>query len=405
MSEFGAWKKQLSECKLSLINRSFHDEALFIKLKEQFIGNYGNNDNMMHEDLSLLCQKHTFLMESVIEIHKNEVSDKTSMLVNSSRNLSKIAEQGEHGTQGERIYTLNDKNCEYVFIGDLHSDSTSLIKLLDSLEFVQRYNKAKDIHLVFTGDYVDRGKKHLELMSCIFLLKYLFADRVSLLRGNHDGGIRLEDQSIELPYRIPDEDDPLWYFPRYTEELAVRNPSFHHSMTDKYLMFFDSLPLIALIISEKHCILAVHGGLPRPTLGYGENDASLRDYDHYAYVTTASDLTSDSIKDYLDRSVVQNIMWSDPERSDGELYLEKKRYRYSRAHFAKFQELFKIDIVIRGHEAHDEGIVSYFDDQLYTNFASGMFRDGSENADTAYDHVMSHVLKYTKEFEFERVSI
>ncbi len=376
----------------------------FKNIVRDVIGFYGNNQSAWTLDLSLLCEKHTNLIDEVVDILEHEQRIILDAKMNRSRDLKQIGFESEHGTQANKICVLNDPKKEYIFLGDIHSDPTCIYRILDKINFISRYTRKKDIHLIFTGDYVDRGKNHLETLSCILLLKRMFPDAVTLLRGNHDGGIRVNGW-IKLPYRIPDEDDPLKYFPTYTEALAQKNKTFSKKMTDYYLHFFDHLPLIALVNTNNKCVMALHGGLPRPAPHYGQGEVNQDNIEHFDHLRSAADLTSESILDYHSCSVVDNIMWSDPERVGEDLFLEKKRFRYTKKDFEIFIERFSIDYIVRGHEAHKEGIVTYFDNKLFTNFASGVFNENHENNDTAYDFVKSHALVFTRGGSFEKLSI
>ena len=278
-------------------------------------------------------------------------------------------------------------------------ETSCIYRLLDKTDFVNEYLENGSTHLVFTGDYVDRGKNHLEVLSVILMLKYLFSDAVTLLQGNHDGGKRHDDGSIVLPYRIPVEDDQMSYFPMFTDELAKRNETFSAEMTEQYFEFFNRLPLIASVCINEKCIMAVHGGLPRPRLDYGVDEKSLENVNYYDYIGNLADLTSQEQLDFLERSSVENMMWSDPEREGEPLKSESKRFRYSKEHFESFIEQFDLDLIIRGHEAHEEGVVSYFENRLYTNFASGVFESGVENESTAYDFVKGHIIEWNADEE------
>ena len=371
--------EELRQLKTSLGARSHDINEDFSSLFHRFFGPLQTNDTCYEADLSHLVEMHQDLMEECMEIHHRESNAHLRARLETGHDLAKIAQSSPNGSRAKRIYTLNDAAGRYVYIGDIHSDPESLLRIVDHLNFVHNYMGQRDLYLIFTGDYVDRGHKHLDVISVILLLKYLFADRVFLLRGNHDGGIRQEDGTVKLPYSIPEEDDPMAYFPRYTDALAEKNKTFPTDMTDRYLAFFDSLAYLAITSTEKETLLAVHGGLPRPTLDLGapvedlttveggntdakdidhkvsvaDSSESVQEADYFAYIPTAGDLTNEDLKDHLGRTILQNIMWSDPDRGDGDLRLHRGRFRFTEEHLNAFMTRFHISLIIRGHEAHE----------------------------------------------------
>lgn len=68
-----------------------------------------------------------------------------------------------------------------VVIGDVHGQFFDLLNLLD------RFGAPPKEQLLFLGDYVDRGKFCIEVMTLVLVLKLSFPDHVHLLRGNHEG--------------------------------------------------------------------------------------------------------------------------------------------------------------------------------------------------------------------------
>ncbi|KKQ49995.1 MAG: Serine/threonine-protein phosphatase [candidate division TM6 bacterium GW2011_GWF2_38_10] len=137
------------------------------------------------------------------------------------------------------------------FIGDLHGSIHSLLRNLWRLvalgylgdDFVI---KDKHFHMVFTGDYVDRGRYGAEVLYTLLRLKCANWDSVFLVRGNHELPIvnnRIVSKgggfSKELQLKYADNAD-------YVKSMIYRA--------------YQDLPLALYITKESKTILACHGG-------------------------------------------------------------------------------------------------------------------------------------------------
>ena len=66
-------------------------------------------------------------------------------------------------------------------IGDIHGMYNKLVSLMDKIQF----DASNDL-LVFLGDYIDRGKQPLKVLSYVRKLQTDFPKSVVLLKGNHE---------------------------------------------------------------------------------------------------------------------------------------------------------------------------------------------------------------------------
>ncbi|MGK0189904.1 MAG: hypothetical protein ACI9R3_005723 [Verrucomicrobiales bacterium] len=85
--------------------------------------------------------------------------------------------------------TLNSAST-VIFNGDLHGDIRSLVRTLGSLQergVLEGFELADpDTHLVFLGDYTDRGSYGVEVIATLLRLKLANPGNVWLSRGNHE---------------------------------------------------------------------------------------------------------------------------------------------------------------------------------------------------------------------------
>ncbi|WP_425448126.1 metallophosphoesterase family protein [Dethiothermospora halolimnae] len=328
---------------------------------------------------------HNYIINKTCEVIKNERCIKNEKVLNENLSFNKIYKDLNSKKIGHNIYILTGDNAYYYFIGDLHSDATSIKRILKISDFFKAIIENKDIRLVFLGDYVDRGEGHLKTIELILLLKYIFPKNIFLLKGNHDGG-KLVDGNMEMIVGRNKGSLDRDYFVLYTYNLAKENNTFDMETVKNYLRFFDSLPTVALI-NNKINILAVHGGIPRPKKG-GTG--------YYNHIKSLSDITNKEITDHIDRSVVHNMLWSDPCDDDNIPNRKTGRFRFYRRHFINFIKILGIDIIVRGHEAEEEGYKKFFNNKLYTIFSSGMILDDDNhniNDETAYEKIKPKVMK------------
>lgn len=385
-------KNKINENKYHLASDLKED---FFKVKEYI---WEDINNLKKCNLSNISFIHSYLVKEVCKIHTMEEDIYNKEILNLSLNIRDIKGQLNDGKRAFDIYTFTDNDYEYYFVGDLHSDTISLKRILKASDFFESIINNKKKRLVFLGDYVDRGSAQIEIMEFILLLKYIFPNNIFLLRGNHDGG-SIEDNNIKLCVGREKNSLDDDYFLLYVNNLSIQNNTFKSETVNKYVEFFNSLCNTAIFKFEKINLLAVHGGIPRPKIDLSRC---------YSYIKTISDLTNENIIDDINRTIRHNMLWSDPREEIEEIDLTRGRFKFHKEHFEEFIDVLGIDLLIRGHEAEKEGLKEYFDSKLFTIFSSGIIlnkKDENINVETAYKHVTPKILKLNIEKQLQIIDI
>jgi len=151
--------------------------------------------------------------------------------------------------------------------GDTHGQYRDVLRLFDTCGWPPA-NK-----YLFLGDYVDRGRRSVEVACLVLALKLSFPNRVFALRGNH------ESKEINKFYGFYDEVKS-----RYNEQLW-------HDFNE----VFTWMPVAALVGSENQKIFCMHGGIP----------ANLKSMDDIRKLQLP-------IQSPRDSAIVADLLWSDP---------------------------------------------------------------------------------------------
>ncbi len=161
----------------------------------------------------------------------------------------------KHGT--DYVYAQND-TLRYIqklkvseqaiicFMGDFHGSVHSLIRNLWRLVALGYLNedltiKNPNFYMVFLGDYVDRGRWGVEVVTMLLKLKTQSWDNVHLLAGNHETG------GVSLHYG---------FFKEIKNKFGD-DTSFRHV----YEKVFMNLPVALFIECNGNFIQCCHGGI------------------------------------------------------------------------------------------------------------------------------------------------
>jgi hypothetical protein len=212
-----------------------------------------------------------------------------------------------------------------VVIGDVHGDLESLTHILKQPEV------AEADRIVFLGDYGDRGDESVAVYYVVFTLKALFGgnDRVTLMRGNHEGPPDLSFRPHELPF---------YFIQRFGEQ----GKELYRGLKD----LWSYLPYATLIAGR---YMLVHAGVPCHVSSLNE----------VAYARDSHPASS----------TFKELLWNDPIEANG--CFESFRGAgnlFGRNVTAEFLRMANVTVVIRSHE-FCEGVETRHEGKILTVFS------------------------------------
>jgi diadenosine tetraphosphatase ApaH/serine/threonine PP2A family protein phosphatase len=211
------------------------------------------------------------------------------------------------GKEGTVLEVSSDRPV--LFVGDIHGD-------LDTLKKVIAFFPPEKYTYMLTGDYVDRGRNGVEVLTALLAFKLCDPIHFIMLRGNHES--------------------PAWtMLPRsFPTEFARKVGG---SQIDRiYHNLFPQMP-IAAVVNGKY--LAVHGAIPGDT-------------------AKVSDIAALPKEDDERNKTVMRVLWNDfwdspecssnPFRGDGIYYIGTDAVD-------RFLAENRLRLIIRGHQSIYEG--------------------------------------------------
>jgi serine/threonine-protein phosphatase PP1 catalytic subunit len=238
-----------------------------------------------------------------------------------------------------RLISLPSRG-KVVFVGDTHGD------LEASQEVIQRY-VTKPHHIVFLGDYVDRGNYSEENIQYLLRLKLEHPDEVFLLAGNHEGFMVKEFYPAHF-----------WTSISFGEREA-------------YGLLFSKFPFAA---TTQNGILALHGALPDLKSLEDMNQIELGD-------------------ENWDR-----IVWGDfvENESDclGDLW---GRPQFGRQYFNQLMERYQKQVLVRSHQPNaplmmfNKSCITIFTSHAYLPIRTIAIADLEKEIRTSEDLVLERI--------------
>ena len=115
----------------------------------------------------------------------------TKLLKSQAEKFKKVGVDGEEHFGFIQKFDLDPSTNPRIYMrADLHGDLKSLIENLRTLQeqnlLDANFNCQPGVHLVFLGDYCDRGEYGTEILEMLMLLREENLEQVHLIRGNHE---------------------------------------------------------------------------------------------------------------------------------------------------------------------------------------------------------------------------
>jgi len=226
-------------------------------------------------------------------------------------------------------------------VGDLHGQLQDLFTIFQISGFPSPSNR-----FVFNGDFVDRGKHAVHIISVLFALHLLYPNDVMLNRGNH------ESVSMNERYAFKEQVKKLYGLDVFQKITDV----------------FNQLS-ICTVISNK--VFVCHGGLTEVSdLHVDDVDKIKKDY-----MPSGKQKVKESI-------VFQQLLWSDPEpkRERGlEPSPRGAGVRFGKQVTQEFLERHGFEMMIRSHEMVKPGYLEVHGGLCVTVFSASNYCGSSGN--------------------------
>jgi diadenosine tetraphosphatase ApaH/serine/threonine PP2A family protein phosphatase len=222
-----------------------------------------------------------------------------------------------------------------IIVGDLHGDLKGLMHILKDSGFLTKLRKGENVHLIFLGDYGDRGPASPEVYYVILKLKETFPEKVILMRGNHEG----PEDLLPFPHDLPD---------RLKQKYGEKSGAKTYAELRKLFNYLYS----AVLIDDRAVL--IHGGVPSEAM-------------------SAEDLAYAHTK-HPRESHLEEMLWSDPrEKMTGTRSSPRGAGKLFGADVTeRFLRLLNVKVLIRGHEPNQKGFKINHNGKVLTLFSTNL---------------------------------
>ena len=102
------------------------------------------------------------------------------------RLLSRVQSAFDRSAVSDAVFEDLLTDCSCYLIGDIHGRVDLLDRLLDKINEHVGATQISDPHLVFVGDYIDRGPDSADVLERLQSISRMLPDHVHCLMGNHE---------------------------------------------------------------------------------------------------------------------------------------------------------------------------------------------------------------------------
>ncbi|EKE37593.1 hypothetical protein ENUP19_0266G0022 [Entamoeba nuttalli] len=237
-------------------------------------------------------------------------------------------------------------------IGDVHGQYEEIVQV-----FSQGINNRQ---YLFNGDYVDRGKQGIEVITALMGALCSSPETIFLARGNH------EDPELHWMYGFKNE--CLGKYDTETYQVICE--------------FFKSLPYAHVIGTS---VFVVHGGIPPQPI-------TLNDINNLPRGNIF-------MQDANVPELAANLLWSDPQNNEGACNsIRGIGCKFGPDIVNRFLSDNNLSLIIRSHEVKTQGFEYTENHKVLTIFSASHYGGGRNNAAVAQ-------VMFTSNFRSPKVDI
>ena len=327
---------------LTLRNLEIQEENEINSTKDEFESPEADAVSFYDKGSSLTINQLTTIRDDLIKFGRIP-NDKT--VVHSVISMARKQFAKKHNVHSIKV----PETGKVTVVGDLHGQLPDLLHILQSQGM-----PAPNHHILFNGDYVDRGEHGVEVLLILLVLSLLHPDYVHLNRGNH------EDRRVNAKYGFGEECGVIKY------DLKVYNA---------IQGFFQALPLVH--VAKR--VVIMHGGLPEFE---GLTLEEINKLNRFRPIPCGVSETSDKKRE---DKIMRGLLWSDP-KEDLKKDFEKSK-RGAGVYFSKkltdaFLKANSLELIVRSHQTVDCGYKVHHGGRVNTVFSAANYRgkEGNEGA-------------------------